>query len=105
LYAKRAFFLAGVVENPYFRWNEVASGPSKRQVRGMSDMRTLKDRWSGRGIVAAGFTAMMTGLAYGQESAGELADHATGSSYLSWGLFVLIGLIAVFLVFKGTRSK
>ena len=39
------------------------------------------------------------------EGAGSLEDHASGSVYLSYGLFVILGMIAVLLVYKGTRTK
>ena len=39
------------------------------------------------------------------EGGGSLEEHASGSVYLSYGLFVILGMIAVLLVFKGTRTK
>ena len=33
------------------------------------------------------------------------ADKTVGNQYVSWVLFAIFGLIAVFLVFKGTRTR
>ena len=58
--------------------------------------------WLGCLVAAAALFALAP-AAYG-EGAADLQKHAAGGSWLSATVFCLIGGVAVYLVFKGTRS-
>jgi len=60
--------------------------------------------WLKRMGLAGAMTVWLATNAWAQGSDNP-ASHVSGSVYLSYGLFVLLGMIAVLLVFKGTRTK
>lgn len=98
--------LAGGARNPYFQGNEGWEGASV--IIRCVEMKT----WTGgkvkKWLGATGKLAVTTGLfarwAYAQETK-SLAEQAKGNAYWSWALFVILGLIVFFLVFKGTRTR
>ena len=60
--------------------------------------------WAVRACTTIVATGLMAASAWAAGE-GSLEVHQSGSVYLSYGLFVILGMMAVLMVFKGTRTK